>query len=75
MASKGPVDASLCSKYGGVSIRPIEFKEPVVISQGVAIYNRKSDGYPFLGVSFTTSSSVIVVIHTCAWPVAPIKQS
>ena len=72
-ASKGPVDSTLCNKYGGKDIAPIDYEEPAVIAQGVAIYKRKRDGQPFVGVSFTTSNSVIFVLKTCAWP-ATLKK-
>lgn len=72
-ASKGPVNLDLCRKYGGIVIAPLEYEEPVVIAQGVAIYKRKEDGQPYLGVSFTTKDSVIIVLMTCAWPVTAAK--
>jgi len=68
-ASKGPVADNLCTAHGGIIISPVDYDEPEIIEQGMAIYKRKTDNQNFLGISFTTSSSVIVVLRTCAWPV------
>lgn len=70
LASKGPVSKSVCAEFGGAVIAPIDYDEPVVVSQGVAIYKHKKTNEPRIGVSFITDNSFIVTIYTCAWPVA-----
>ena len=70
-ASAGPVDKSECTRVGGEVLAPIEYEDPVSIAQGVAIYKHKKDGMSRVGVSFVTSSSALIVLHTCGWGLVP----
>lgn len=68
LASKGSTPKSKCTDLGGHVLSPIEYENPVVVSQGVAIYKPKKGGPSQIGVSFVTSNSTVIVLHTCAWP-------
>lgn len=67
LASKGPTPKSKCTDLGGHVLSPIDYEDPVVVSQGVAIYKPKKGGPSQVGVSFITSNSAVIVLYTCAW--------
>lgn len=69
LASKGPTPKSKCTDLGGHVLSPIDYEDPVVVSQGVAIYKPKKGGPSQIGVSFITSNSAVIVLYTCAWQV------
>lgn len=69
VASKGPASKQFCNELIGTVIAPIDFEEPEVIYQGVAIYKHKETGDPFIGVSFRTDRSPVFTLYTCAWPI------
>lgn len=74
LASKGPVPASACVNFGGVDLKPKDYEDPFIIAQGLAIYKPKQDQLPSqLGVSFVTSNSSIVKLHTCSWPIEVVR--
>ena len=69
LASKGPTPKSKCTDLGGHLLSPIDYEDPIVVSQGVAIYKPKKRGPSQIGVSFITSNSAVIVLYTCAWQV------
>ena len=69
LASKGPTPKSKCIELGGHVLSPIDYEDPVVVSQGVAIYKPKKGGPSQVGVSFITSNSAVIILYACAWQV------